>query len=52
MRRLMVTFLAVIAVGGATGAVASGDSPPNVPSDVTCAQHAGSTQCFYPAHDK
>ena len=57
MRRLILIFLIVIAVGGARGAAASdppdgtGDNhPPSLPPDVTCTQQANGTTCFYPAH--
>jgi hypothetical protein len=57
VRRLILTFLVVIAAGGATGASASdpphgrGDiQPPSLPSDVKCTQQADVMTCFYPAH--
>ncbi len=56
MRGLIPTFLVVIAVGGATGASASGDpgsQPPSavtLPSDATCTQANDTMTCFYPAH--
>jgi hypothetical protein len=60
MRRLILTFLVVIALGGVTGASASDPpgpgtgliQPQSLPSDVTCtpqANGANGTICFYPA---
>jgi hypothetical protein len=63
MRRLILIFLVVIAVGAVTGASAS-DSPgpgtalihpPSLPSDVTCTPKANGTSgtiCFYPARSR
>jgi hypothetical protein len=59
MRRLILIFLVVIAVGGVTGASASdppygagATHPPSLPSDVTCTSTADWNSCFYPAHDR
>jgi hypothetical protein len=59
MRRLILIFLVVIAVGAATGASVSGQPdgtsdthPPGLPSDVTCAPLANGMTCFYPAHSR
>jgi hypothetical protein len=48
VRRLILIFLVVIAVGGVTGAAAS--DPPSPPSDVTCTSQGDAVTCFYPAH--
>jgi hypothetical protein len=59
MRGMILTFLVVIAVGGATGASSSdppygaGDiHPPSLPPSVTCAPRANGTTCFYPAQSR
>jgi hypothetical protein len=60
MRRLILTFLVVIAVGGATGASAAHPRygtayihPPSLSSDVTCSAQANGTKtCFYPAQSR
>jgi len=62
VRRLILIFLVVIAVGGVTGASASdspgygaGLVPPPSPPSVTCraaANGASGTICFYPAQSR